>query len=169
MEQKAFPAFGHYVVRNRLTKGEVLNDDLYTNGCVAVSVPFENCWFYTKGLVHQVNVETGETSVRGPGYCNTVTKEKVGVWRADFIEDSTVFCVPPQPSTKSNPLLIDQLQPFVLPAGQAATVPHGTKLSLCQGKLSINGMVIPEFRQVELKSGDRQVVAVEDCYGLIFP
>jgi hypothetical protein len=169
MEQKTFPAFGHYVIRNRVAKGEVLNDELYTNGNVTITAPFDTCWLYTKGLVNQVNIETMEVSVRGPGYCNATTKEQDGVWRADFLEDSTVFCVPPTTTKKSPPLLIDELKPFVLRAGQNTTIPHGTKLSLCQGKLNINGAIIPELRQVEFKSGDRVVVAVEDCYGLIFP
>jgi len=169
MDTKAFPAFGYTVIRHQIAKNEVLNDELYADGLVSVAVPFETCWFYTKGLVNQVNVDTAEVSVRGPGYCNAIIKETAGVWRANFIEDSTVFCVPqPQPA---NPLLrlIDRLQVFLLPAEKSATLPQGTKLSLCQGQLKIDNLTIRDLRQIEFKSGSRTVVAIEDCFGLIFP
>ncbi len=169
MDTKAFPAFGYTVIRHQIAKNEILNDELYVDGLVSVRVPFETCWFYTKGLVNQVNVDTAEVSVRGPGYSNAIIKETAGLWRANFIEDTTVFCVPqPQPA---NPLLllIDRLQVFSLPAGKSMTLPQGTKLSLCQGQLKIENSIIRELRQIEFKSGDRQVVAMEDCFGLIFP
>lgn len=169
MEQKTFPAFGYFVIRNRIAKNEILNDDLYKNGEVLVGSDFNTCWLYTKGLVNQVNIQSGTVSVRAPGYCNATTKETEGVWRADFLQDSTVFCVPSQQKNPLDPLLIDQLQVFVLAAGQSATLTNGTKLSLCQGSLSVNSTTIPELRQIELKNGDRVVTAIEDCYGLIFP
>lgn len=168
MQQKTFPAFGYVVIRNEISAGELISDDLFTNGLVTITVPFSTCWFYTKGLVHNVNTETGEVSVRSPGFCNAVSKETTGVWRADFLEDSTVFCVP-QPQGQKSPLIIDQLQPFVLLAGSSTTIAQGIKLLVCQGQLDIGGVAIPEFRQVEFKSGDKMVTAVQDVYGLIFP
>lgn len=169
MDTKAFPAFGYTIIRHHISKNEVLNDELYADGLVNVTVPFETCWFYTKGLVNQVNIDTEEVSVRSPGYSNTMIKETAGIWRANFIEDSTVFCVPqPEPA---NPLLllIDRLQVFLLPAGQSTILPQGTKLSLCQGQLKIDSSIIRDLRQIEFKSGSRTVVAIEDCFGLIFP
>jgi hypothetical protein len=171
METKTFPAFGFYVIRNKILAGEVITDDVFFNGLVEIKDGFDYCWLYTKGLVHNVCTATQEVSARAPGFCNAVTKEKPGVWRADFLQDSVVFCVPPQDNT-TNPLapkLIDVITPFVLQAGQTVTLPRGTKLSLCQGSISINGTTIPEMKQVEMKNGDRQVTAIEDAYGLIFP
>lgn len=169
MEQKTFPAFGYYVIRNKVAAGEIISDDTYVNGLVNIVTPFNICWLYTKGLVHNVNVATGEVSVRPPGYCNTDPKETAGVWRADFLEDSVVFCVPAQQSHTAARPLIDLLTPFILPAGQSTTLPQGTKLSLCQGSLLIGDNTIPALRQVELKTGERTVTAIEECYGLIFP
>lgn len=169
MEQKAFPAFGHVVIRNQIAAGEIINDDIYLNGVVKVEVPFETCWFYTKGTVHQVNVDTGDVSVRGPGYCNAVTKEVAGTWRAEFIEDATVFCVPPSERHPMAAPLIDSLSVFQLSQGQSTVLLKGTKLALCQGRISVNGREIPQLRQIEVKSSDQTVTAVEDCYGLIFP
>ena len=80
MDTKAFPAFGYTVIRHQIRKNEVLNDEIYANGLVNVTVPFETCWLYTKGLVNQVNIDTQEVSVRGPGYCNALTKETVMRW-----------------------------------------------------------------------------------------
>jgi hypothetical protein len=169
METKAFPAFGYVVIRHQIEKNEILNDELYDNGLVTIAPPFDTCWLYTKGLVNQVNIDTQKVSVRGPGYCNALIKETAGVWRADFKEDSTVFCVPqPKPA---NPLilLIDNLQVFSLKAGQSTTLAQSTKLSLCQGQLKIGSATIRDLRQIEFKSGSRSVIAIEDCFGLIFP
>lgn len=169
MDTKAFPAFGYTVIRHQILKNEVLNDEIYPDGLVNVTVPFETCWLYTKGLVNQVNIDTQEISVREPGFCNALIKETAGIWRADFKEDSTVFCVPqPKPA---NPLflLIDNLQVFSLKAGQSTTLAQGTKLSLCQGQLKIGSATIRDLRQIEFKSGSRSVTAIEDCFGLIFP
>ncbi len=169
MDAKAFPAFGYTIIRHQIAKNEVLNDELYVNGLIQITEPFDTVWFYTKGLVHQVNVDTEVVSVRTPGYCNAVIKEEAGIWRADFVEDSTVFCVPqPKPANPLS-LLIDKLQVFLLPAGKSTTLPQGTKLSLCQGQLNIDGTTIRELRQIEFKSGSRSVTAIEDCFGLIFP
>lgn len=169
MDTKAFPAFGCTIMRHRISKNEILNDDLYVDGLIKVTEPFEICWLYTKGLVHQVNVETQEVSVRAPGYCNAVVKETAGVWRADFKEDSIVFCIPQPLSTNPLRLLIDTLQVFLLPAGESTTIAQGTKLSLCQGQLKIDSATVRDLRQIEFKSGDRTVTAIEDCFGLIFP
>jgi hypothetical protein len=171
METKTFPAFGFYVVRNRISAGEVISDDVFFDGKVKVVEPFDVCWLYTKGLVHNINIDTQEVSVRMPGFCNAVSKEKSGTWRADFLQDSTVFCLPPQrkDGSSSAPALVDLVSPFVLPAGQTTNLPQGTKLSLCQGRVSINGSVIPELRQIEVKTGERVVTAVEDSFGFIFP
>lgn len=164
MKQKTFAAFGHYVIRNEIKAGEIINDDIYSNGIVNIKDSFDTCWLYTKGKVNQVNIATGETSVRSAGYCNINPRESIGLWRADFIEDSTVFCVPPK-----NNGLIESLNVFILAAGQSTTVPNGTKLSLCQGSISIGDKTVPEMRQIEFKNGSRVVLAVEDCYGFIFP
>lgn len=169
MEQKTFPAFGYFVIRNRINKGEIISDDLYLDGKVLVDDNFETCWLYTKGLVHQINVETQDVSIRAPGYCNAEIRETAGLWKAEFVEDSTVFCVPPQKKNPLHPPLVSLLKPFVLAAGQKHVLPQGTKLSLCQGKLSVGDTVINELRQIEFKTGSREVVAIEDCFGLIFP
>lgn len=169
MDTKAFPAFGFVVIRHQIEKNEILNDELYDNGLVTITPRFDTCWLYTKGLVNQVNIDTKEISARTPGYCNAVIKEKAGTWRADFVEDSIVFCVPqPQPAN-SRALLIDSLQVFSLKAGQSTTLTQGTKLSLCQGQLKIGSTTIRDLRQIEFKSGSRLVTAIDDCFGLIFP
>lgn len=168
MEKKAFPAFGYYVVRNEVSAGEVITDDVFVDGLVDITVPFNTCWFYTKGLVHNVNIATGEVSVRPPGFCNAVTKETAGVWRAEFLENSVIFCLPPQggPPTETP---IDWITPFVLLAGQTSLIPQNTKLYICQGSLLIGDKTIPALRQLEFKTGARTVTAVEDCYAFIFP
>jgi hypothetical protein len=169
MEHCAYPAFGYYVVRNKIAAGEVITDDVFVDGLVDITVPFNICWFYTKGLVHNVNVSTGAVSVRTPGFCNAVTKETAGVWRADFLEESVVFCVPPQQPNPSVPPLVDLLVPLVLPAGQSTTIQQGTKLYVCQGLLTVGDKTVPSLRQLEFKNGSRTVTAVEDCFCLIFP
>lgn len=165
MDTKIFPAFGYTVLRRKCAVGEVLTDEDYTNGIIEITEPWSTCWVVTKGLIHQTHLETSNVSVRPAGFNSIENREPAGKSRCEFIEDTTVFCVPGAQSKT----LIDTLRFFMLGAGDSTTLPQGTKLSLFQGELSVGEKTIKELRQVEIKSGDKVVTAVEDCYGIIFP
>jgi hypothetical protein len=169
MIQKTFPAFGFFIVRNDVDAGEVISDGDLVNGVFTADQNFACTWVYSKGLIRNTEVTTGEQRLRPAGYNNIESAEPVGTWRAEVIEPTVIFCIPPIAQNNVQPPLIKRLGYFHLPAGASTTLPNATKLSLCDGKLLVGGMEIRGMRQVQVKSRDVSVTAVEDCYGILFP
>jgi hypothetical protein len=169
MEQKTFPAFGHYVVKNEIEQGEVINDDFIKKGVFTADADFKQIWLQISGRVRHVEVNTGESYVRLPGHCSLTTPEPVGKWRIEPLEPYTVFCIPYAGVNVTEPALIDTLQLFTLSDGESTTIPVGTKLSLCSGSLQVGDVTLPPLRQIGFSSGDKVVTAIGKCWGFIFP
>ncbi len=169
MISKTFPAFGRFIIRNEIEAGEILEDDIFRDGIFTADDSFAFVWVYSKGLIRNVNVDTGVEMDRPAGYNNLDQPEPVGTWRAHVVEPTVVFCMPPVWVNAVSPPLIKQLRYFYLAAGQSIMLEHGTKLSLCDGKLRVGDKVIPSMRQVQVSNGDREALAIDDCYGILFP
>lgn len=169
MIQKTFSAFGHFVIRNDISVGEVINDGDFQDGVFTADENYASVWVYSKGLIKNVEVNTGEERLRPAGYNNLDSPEPVGTWRASVIEPTVVFCLPPTGVNVTRPPLIRQLRYFHLGAGQSTTLAQWAKLSLFDGKLQVGDVVVGGMRQVHVKSGDKVATAVEDCYGVFFP
>jgi hypothetical protein len=177
---KVLPAFGWLVLKDSFDAGEVFSNELFTENVYTVHNPspysdgrFGNTlcgyqWLYTEGRVRHTNVDTGEYADRTPGYCNLVTWEKVGTFRAEFLEPTTLFCIN-APTNASKGSTVPHTEYFGLSAGERRTVPNGTKLFLASGSLLINGNQMHGPRQLHFGSGDREVEALNEAYGYIFP
>ena len=169
MEQKTFPAFGYIVTRNIIAAGEVINDRDFSNGVFIVGPNFRTVWIYSKGLINNIEVNTGQEFACSAGYNNIQQAQPAGLWRAEVLEPTVVFCLPPDGVNNVEPPLNMRLTYFSLSAGQSTTLPQGTKLCLFAGELQVGSTVVQEMRQVEFKSGAKTVVASKTCYGAIFP
>lgn len=169
MEQKTFPAFGHFIVKNDVEQGEVINDDFVKNGVFTADADFKQIWLQVSGKVRHVEVNTGESYDRLPGHCSLTTPEPVGKWRIEPLEPYTVFCIPYIGANATEPPLIKTLRLFSLDDGQSTVIPVNTKLSLCTGSLKVGGATLPPLRQIGFTSGDKTVTAVGKCWGFLFP
>lgn len=169
MIQKTFPAFGHFIIRNDIEIGEVINDGEFRDGVFTCDENFSSVWVYSRGLIKTVEVNTGEERLRPAGYNNLSSPELQGTWRAVVLEPTVVFCLPPNGVNDTRPPLSKQLRYFHLAAGQSTTLEQGSKLSLFDGKLRVGDVELGGMRQVHVKSGDKAATALEDCYGVLFP
>lgn len=177
---KILPAFGWYVVKDSFDAGEIFSNELFTNNVYTVHNPSPysdgrwgntQCgyqWLYVEGLVRHVNIETGEETIRRPGYCTLVNTEKVGTFRAEILEPTTLFCINAI-TNKHKGETVPDTQYFGMKAGENKVIPNGTKLFLVTGTLRIDGKEFSGHRQIHITSGDKQVEALTDSYGYIFP
>ena len=92
----------------------------------------------------------------------------MGTFRADFVEPTTLFCINAL-TNREKGSTVPNTTYFGLSAGQKATIPNGTKLFLADGELLINGNSIKGSRQIYFGSGDKEVEALQNTYGYIFP
>lgn len=177
---KIYPAFGWYVVKDSFEAGEIFSNELFFDNVYNVHNPspysdgrFGNTlcgyqWLYVKGRVRTTNLETGVYADRTPGYCNLVTWEQIGTFRADFVEPTTLFCINAL-TNQAKGSTVPNTTYFGLLAGQKTIIPNDTKLFLADGEILINGNLIKGGRQIHFSSGDREVEALQDSYGYIFP
>lgn len=180
METIPLPAFGYIVLKNILPVGCEINDELICANKYSIQdpSPFEDgnygnlgfgyTWLYTRGKMLHTNTSTGETVERVAGWSNLVTQEEVGTFSIAVVEPMVTFCLNVQSNANRQPR-IPVTQYFHLLAGEPCTLPQGTKLFFADGTLNINGSEISGPRQIRVASGDREVLAVSNCYGLLFP
>lgn len=176
---KAFPAFGWAVIKNSFDAGDIFSDELFSENVYTIYNPspyrdgrYGNTlsgyqWLYTEGQGRTTNMETGEYVDRLPGYCNLVTWEQIGTFRVDFLAPTTVFCI----NVVNNPAkgAVPDTTYFGLKAGEKQIISNGTKLYLASGGLLINGTNTTGPRQLHFSNGDREVEALQDSYGYLFP
>jgi hypothetical protein len=163
MTQKTYPAFDYIIIKNDIAAGEILNDDVFTDGVYTAGDNFSFAWVYTKGAARITEVNTGETRIKPTGYNNIAQPEPVGTWRTEIIEPMIAFCVPPQGS------LVPKLKFFSLAGGETTTLPVGCKLYVCSGSLTCAGRTVPAYRQLHIKTAATSVTANTQVYGIIFP
>ena len=179
MIQTPFAAFGYVIIRDQFDVGDLLNDELFSDGIYTVfnPSPFSDgrfgsiksgyTWVYTKGVMQHTNATTGQIQNRTAGFCNITTVETVGTSRAECIEAAEVFCVSPM-ANQSNTPSVPVTSYFKLLQGETTTLPLGTKLFLCAGELQTPDTTLVGPRQVSVSSGDVSVTATTNCYGLLF-
>jgi hypothetical protein len=175
MIQTPFAAFGYVIIRDQFDVGDLLDDELFSDGIYTVfnPSPFSDgrfgsiksgyTWVYTKGIMQHTNATTGQVQNRTAGFCNITTLETIGTIRTECIEAAEVFCVSPM---LNSPVPVTSF--FALLQGQATVLPLGTKLFLCAGELRTPDTTLVGPRQVTVSSGDVSVTATTDCYGLLF-
>lgn len=183
MESKSYPAFGYVVVRNSFPAGHVMDDDeIFSNGCFTITNPSPYAdgkfgppqggyqWLYISGRIQHTNTETQAVQQRTRGFCNLDTPETIGTFRVESLEDSVIYCTSPFINKEKNPVSPNTTC-FRLPQGQTAALVEGTKLFLADGTIEVNGVQIEGPRQVHVRvgTGPRQVTALSDCLGYIFP
>lgn len=177
---KVYPAFGWLVVKDLFDAGEVFSNELFTENVYTVhnpspysdgrygNTPCGYQWLYVRGQAKVTNLETGTATYRTPGHCNLVTSEQIGTFKVEFLEPTTLFCINALTNTTKGSTVPNTTY-FGLKAGQKTTLANGTKLFLVDGSLSINGTAFDGTRQIKISTGDKEVEALQDSYGYVFP
>lgn len=176
---KTLPAFGWVILKDSFDTGEIFSNELFTENVYTIHNPspygdgrYGNTlcgyqWLYVQGHAKVTNVDTQEITYRYPGHSNLVIPEQVGTFKVEFLEPTVLFCL----NMFNNPTkgTVPNTTYFGLKAGEKQTVPNDTKLYLASGELLVNGTNIAGHRQVHFSSGSREVEALQDSYGYIFP
>jgi hypothetical protein len=166
MQTTLHRAFGIVVERTVFKQGELITLDPIINNVFQVGSNFGFVWYNTVGDDLLVNTVTGEQLPRPVGTCTLTAPIPNGEWRMQIPEDMEVLCVSPFMNQSMLPLATHIVE-FKLNAGTQTVVPHGTKLFLGSGKLTVEGKTIEGPNQILFKSGDKTVTASTNCYGFI--
>ncbi len=159
-------AFGIVVARALYAKDEVATVDPMVNNIFQVGPNFSFVWYNTVGNDLLVNTVTGEQLLRPEGTCTLTAPIPYGEWRTLIPEGMEILCASPFINANMLPLA-DHMVEFKLLSGAQTVVPHGTKLFLGSGKLTVEGKTIKGPNQISFKSGDKTVTASTNCYGFI--
>jgi hypothetical protein len=166
MQTTLHRAFGIVVSRTLFVKDEVVVLDPIINNVFQVGPSFSFVWYNTAGDDLLVNTVTGEQLARPVGTCTLTTPIPYGEWRMQIPEDMEVLCVSPFMNANMLPLSAHMVE-FKLLSGAQTVIPHGTKLFLGSGKLTVESKTIEGPNQILFKSGDKTVTASTNCYGFI--
>jgi|LauGreDrversion4_2_1035121.scaffolds.fasta_scaffold211136_2 hypothetical protein len=159
MIQKPFACFGRVLIRNTYYDGEVIE--------VVIADTSAATLLCTSGSMTGVDL-TGE---------RTVTPVQTG----DLITPEIHLAAPHhQSQTMHNNYIIwcyspvinhgyqADIEKFQLDGGSETILPVGTKLFLCSGTLAVDGSNIAAPAQINIKSTNQLVQAMEACLGMIF-
>lgn len=142
--------------------GPYINNKLYYT-------PEDNCipWLMVSGKMEITNIDTGEIEIRTGGESNLKTPEKNGTYKGKCLERSIVFSIWPENNLNCSPVvpLIDYFQ---LKKDEIYDAPIGTKLFLALGSVKIEENIFSAERSINVKSGNKKIIALEDCYGFLF-
>lgn len=176
---KALPAFGWIVLKDSFDAGEIFSNELFTENVYTVhnpspyvdgrygNTPCGYQWLYVQGNAKVTNVDTQEVTYRYPGHCNLVNLEQVGTFKVEFLEPTTLFCL--NGATNAAKGGVPNTSYFGLKAGEKQLIENNTKLFLASGELLIGGQSVSGHRQLHFTKGAKEVEAVTDSYGYIFP
>lgn len=179
MISKPYPAFGYVLLRTQLKAGEIVTDDALVSNMLFIDKAETDesgsingsrgayIWFLISGSHTYTDVATGEVDRHGPGWCTLVHKPAAGAYKFDVLEDSEHVCFSPTVNKDRSPV-IPPLEFFDLADGSSCDLPHGTKLYLLRGTLSLAGKEIPSMRQIRIASDKQTVTAIGRCQGYIF-
>lgn len=162
MNSKPYPFFGHVIIRNELSAGEIITDDSMQRNRYKVDENFKFVWLQTSGHIHDVELNTGATQDRYAGDSTLSKPEPNGSWEMSIIEDAVVWCYSPNVNT-----VPVTLAHFALPDGQSVNLAPGTQLFLCEGVLSIGVITVAAPKQLRVGAAAKSVTAVGNCLGLI--
>jgi hypothetical protein len=161
-----YKAFNLIVTKTYFPAGIVTSMDPMINNVFQIGSTPSFVWLYTKGRCSGTNTKTGEKFTWVPGDCSLVSPYPQGEWRADFEEDTELLCINPFMNQLKLPLA-DWVTHFTLKAGEATTIPTGTKLFLGVGSLQVESKIFSTPSQIHFASGSKSVIAVNDVYGFI--
>ena len=163
MNSKPYPFFGHVLMRNELSAGEIITDDSMRSNRYKVDKDFKFIWLQTSGHIHDVEINTGATQDRYAGDSTLSKPEPDGSWEMSITEDAVVWCY--SPIINIAPVTLTH---FALADGQSVNLAPGTQLFLCDGVLSIGVTTVAAPKQLRVDAAGKTVTAVGNCLGLIF-
>jgi hypothetical protein len=125
-----------------------------------------NITLVTKGLITGVNRDSGASVVnRVPGYTNHGrTGMLAGIYDFTAQEDSEWWCI----NKKVNKNCLPDVEIFTASMGQVIELTPGTKLLLCQGRMSAEETEYSSSKAFYVRQQQTTFVAGEQCYGFIF-
>jgi hypothetical protein len=157
MIRKAHAAFGYALVSQSLADGETYIAEIKDTP--------EALHFWVQGGYRNRNLTTGEPMPDFvPGTFLRASDYYPGQFEHTAIGDTLLFCY----SITENRGYLPPIEKLAMAAGEAVTLPAGTKLFLCAGEMSVNGNAVSKPTQIRSAANALAINAVTDCYGLIF-
>jgi hypothetical protein len=156
MIQKPFAAFGYVLIANYYDRGEEFNVNTY-----AESKTFLFC---SSGDTVGKDRLTGRVIEEYKAGWSNFGVNKTQEFTNFANEASVCWCYDP----KLNKDFLPKITPIIIKRGDQLSVPNLTKLFLCEGTLSIQDREFVGPYQLHIKTGDKVLYAVSDCYGLTF-
>jgi hypothetical protein len=158
-----YSVFGWVVHHKKIPAGEMYTINLTSN---TDGPGLGNITIITKGQITGVNRATGTpVPTRVPGYSNKYrTGLLAGTYDFTALESSEWWCI----NQKVNKNQMPDVDIFVAAQGQAVELPVGTKLLLCEGKMSVGDSQYGASKAFQVSSQQTMFVADEQCYGFIF-
>lgn len=166
MQTTIHRAFDLIISITKLTQGETFVLDPVIDNVFQIKPNFPFVWYNTVGNDLLINTVTGEQLPRPVGTCTLTEPIPPGEWRTEVPENLELLCVNPFINANKLPLAA-HMGEFKLLSGAQTVVPHGTKLFLGRGKLTVESKTIEGPNQILFKSGDKTVTANTNCYGFI--
>jgi hypothetical protein len=152
MKQSVHACFGHILFCNDYNDGEHVKVLIYTTS--------NNTMFAVQGFETRDGVKSHEA-----GDLVKSNKEiPAGTYAAVMRDNYRVWCYSPFWNKGQDP----ELEKLIVDAGEEKTLLSGTKLFLCAGTLKVGNSDITGPAQIRIKN-DEAVIAVDQCYGLLFP
>lgn len=157
MKQKPYAAFGHVLIERSHQDGETYTAEVLANP--------QCSQFWVKGRFKNRDLTINEAM---PDFVAGTFLSPIdyyaGMFEHTAVGDTTLFCFHMQEGQNDVPAL----SKFVLAAGEATTLPQGTKLFHCAGEMTVNGNTINKPTQIRSATNVLSVTATTDCYGIIF-
>ena len=174
MKTTVHPMFGYLILKQQIPANTVINDSPVKYGVVNIDdlskfgkTSNGFVWLHTSGEMTFTDANTGEVQVRNAGYCNLETPEKLGKFKVEATQDSTVFCFNGELNNKKLPL--PALQYFLILENNTVELSANTKLFLADGSLSIGDQTFVGPKQIKVGDVTRVFTANTNCYGYILP
>lgn len=166
METKVFSTFGYTIIRNDAKAQEDILDDTLRHNEYTADEDFLTVWLQTSGKATHINA-SGEIQVRLAGDSTLSKPLMPGKNRLTFDEPTSTFCLSPSANPGRTPP-VPPLQHLALASGASELMKKGTRLFLADGTLRIGNTDITGPRQIAVNSGDKAIVAISPCLGLLF-
>lgn len=167
-------AFGYLISRHVFEAGEWPETSYIDETGAFNTHDSHNIWFTTQGGWTYTEVNTGVVNYFGPGTYIDVSwdpeKRMIhGTWRMRADANTVTYCLDVGHEIINKDLDLAAVKMLVMDAGETRIIPKDTKLFLCDGTLSINDVEYKGTRQIAFRAGDREVIALTNCYGYIIP
>lgn len=153
MKQTPYACFGHVIFLNEAEDGEVVN--------VVIPTTSNNTMFIVQGF----ETRDGKISENTGSFKKSNREIKPETYTAVYKDNYNVWCYSP-PWNKGRDV---DLKNIILDPGQTMVFPVDTKLFLCNGTLKIDDKEVRGPAQIRIKTADQKLIAIDKCYGLLFP